>query len=531
MKIFLSLLVATGVSIAHSQTAITQLTDAAHSRGYISWVPVDNAKTYQIAFYDRSNPGSISLLLTTSSSFIKVDPSVFRIPNLAYKITALNFNNSVVGTSTPIVNAMPIGDPIEYEDICEKECDGTSYAYTMKAHARKVYDWGLDENGQPNYHLATVQLYPDDAYAYENEEDGTWVPFYQPIDANVWTNTIPSNHPYKQNINHQYDKVYLPANHVGVYLDATNAAVSSGWLVPKRFDQFSPFHGVSTVATADASMDVCSAPIGGVGLTWINFFNEHHDFVPYETANAFVGYEVTSLACHEAFEYEAPEGGGEGDDEGDIDEWFDELIADFAKEHDGEGGEGDGGGIGTGTTVTWREVLGSLADVSASTSPNGDFVTNVIYTNIHDNSQVAVVYRDANNAFAVNPRTPDLSAGLYTVTALTNNGKILPYYTDIAYSVPAPSLNDVSTLVVTPNPVVDQIVNFEVSSAQAASGVYFIHDINGTELATGSVSVAAKSTQDVSVDLSNVRISSYNVILSVLFNDGSALQQLVEIQP
>lgn len=119
--------------------------------------------------------------------------------------------------------------------------------------------------------------------------------------------------------------------------------------------------------------------------------------------------------------------------------------------------------------------------------------------------------------------SPDLPIGLYVVTALTDNGNVLPYYMDINFQVSRPSLSDFTEVLVTPNPIENGILRYSITSSYSSSFNYLIHDSYGNEIIAGQDSF--DQTGNFEIDLNNFQFTNNYIILSIIFPDGTIIQQ------
>lgn len=509
-----------------AQTSIQQITDPTKAQGYVCWQPVENATSYKIEYFDQSNPNNIILTLTTEVAYLKTDPAIYQTPGFGYKIVALQ-GTSVIGSTDP--NYQPPGAP-EDETVCQKICNGTSYAFGYNAFAEKHYTGELDGNGQPEYTLGNVRLETETAYREYDPANGITLPFYQAMSYSAY-NALPQGHPYTISqantaSGYDYDHIPLPLNHEGVYLDAYNSPVQSGWLIEKRFDQFEPFIGTFTSTTADAGMNICSADVTGSGSTWINFFNSYVDasgvqFWP--AANPFTGTTTTGnnddiMECYGQWE-NVVDGGV--DDE-DWHHWWENLVDAVADDQSELAGINGNNG-----NLSWTDFTSVYADLLTLNSASGESVGSIVFTNLHDPSQQAVLYKDRNNTLVVDRSSSALSNDAYRITLLSDQGSIMPLYSEITKSTPVPQTKDFSTLRIYPNPIQNGELVFDISAQGESSFQFFVHNTNGTliKAGTGTFNQDGACTIDKSVGTADPIL-----ILTILFNDGSVLQQNVQVQ-
>lgn len=502
-----------------AQDSFTQLTDPPKSMGYVSWMPIQNATQYSIEFFDASDPETVVKSFTTTVPYYKIDPALFHVPNTGYRISASNETSGTIATSDPVF--CNVTNPNDIVVVCEKECNGISYAYKFQGVAEKHYLAGVNnQTGEQNYYLGPLRVTTDFAYEYFNEDLGIFTPFYQAIQHNVW-DAIPSSHPYK--VGQMYEVLDLPANHTGIYRDAQNSVVDYGKLVEKKFDQFAPFYAGITPDNIDAGTNICNSAVAGPGASWLNFFNQYHEYITLPQSNPFTGSYISEMECIGAWE-DVSEGGEAVEDGNDLYDWLVELYQDFAK--DGHDINISNGG---GHSITWEELISALADVAHSTSVNGDYVSNLLFTNLVDNTKTANLYRSSSDRdFLVDESSTELPNGLYKVIGLTSNAKAIKFYLDISGSIQEPLIKDQSELVAYPNPVANNLLTFDIKGTVGSSGAYYVHDLNGQPILNGEFTLNA-SSETIKEDLSNYRISTNFIILSIIFEDGSVLQDLVEL--
>ena len=502
-KVILTILSIMELGFAFSQDPVTQLTDPPVARGYVSWMPVSGATQYRIEFFDASDTRTVITEFNTTGLYYKADPMLFHVPNMGYRIVALNNDGGVVATSDPVLYPP---NPTEYETVCERECNGISYAYRLR---------NIQEQDNPG---APHRITTDNAYEFYDEAQGLAIPFFQAIKQNVW-DVIPFIHPYKSG---NYETIYLPANHAGTYKDAEYNVVLSGMLVEKKFDQYDPFIGITTVEGADAGSNICNASMSIAGQNvWLDFFNNYREPGSPPQSNPFNGDTITQLECIGAWE-EDPEPGEPSEGE-DLNEWFEELLWDFITS------QNDLNTSNGGHPITWEGVISSFADVAGSSSGNGHFITNLLFKNLVNEEKTGNLYRTSHaEDFLVDRSSTDLPNGLYLVSGLTDNGKVFIFYMDISSSVQTPSMKDRSALVIYPNPITDNNLNFGLTGIEGASGVYYVHDLMGNPL-LNDVFTIGSSGLTVKEDLSPYEITTDFIILSVIFEDGSVLQEIVQI--
>lgn len=97
LTILLVSLMAMNVYTANTQ--IKQLIDPAVSRGYLTWVNVPTATSYKLEFFLNDASSTQIAQFEFDKNYIKVDPLLFTIPNIAYTITALSNNSTIVSTT------------------------------------------------------------------------------------------------------------------------------------------------------------------------------------------------------------------------------------------------------------------------------------------------------------------------------------------------------------------------------------------------------------------------------------------------
>lgn len=340
--------------ISLGQNSIQELTEPTKSRGYISWMPVTNANNYQINFYDLSNSNSNILSLSTNYNYIKLDPLILHLPNVYYVISALDNSSQIIYSSNPNYNVVnPEGDPV-YDVQCEKVCNGKTYAYKMTGQKKE-----LDDNINP---LGPMQILAQEAYAFQDEVTGVYVPLYQAMSQTVFDG-LSQYHPYKQYYPYNYTGytyVTLPTGHPGVYYDAAGDPVDKGLLISKKMDQFSYFDGKLTTESADAGYEICGNNLSGAGNSWINFFNTYVQDVTYPTTStAFSPFIMHNLQCVGAWEHTDENGNIEWGSGGEWTDWITELIQDFAKDH-----HNLNNGNNTGSTINWATLSSYFGDLA-----------------------------------------------------------------------------------------------------------------------------------------------------------------------
>lgn len=521
-----------------SSSPLAPLVEANKSRGFTTWLPVTDATSYSVEVYNKDRDGDLNLISTLSSehNYIHMDPLLLTIPDIYFQIKALN-NDRVMEVSDVNPNQMILGEAYDYDEMCRRTCDGKTVAWTMHSLARRHYTGQIDNNGNPVYTLGNKQLQLTTAYQYYDATSATYVPYWQAVSADVFgemsTNPL---HPYAQSTTGGYS-LYARRS-ISDYLspgvtfrDAQNNVVIDGWLIEKKLDQYDYMNMVWTYENADAGMDICSDavsddPVNGNIMPWVAFFNTYMnmDMInPPANVDQHFNNGVTpeTIVCSPAWTNSHDTG---VPDEG-WNNWFTNLyesVAEFEAELANYGMSGTGENLPV--PFTWNHVTNYINDFAAIVSEDGDHVTGIRINSITD-SRVEIDYVNRDGRFVVANSSGDVSVGLYAITLYTSDGNAIPSVLEFTNKLAGAKQSEFAKLTIAPSSVENKVLIATAEATQNAKAQIFVYDLLGEQIYTEAITLERGKAHETRVSIENVAMPMRQLRVSLVFRDGSVLQQ------
>lgn len=511
---------------SYAQTnGIYPLTDASKSRGFSVWQPIEGA-TYRVEIYQKDEGYQLIGSDQTANSYYHFDPLIFTVPGIGYKIIALSAQNpSIVLSESDIIEYNGIvGDPMDYHTICKATCDGRTYAWSMEAYGEINWLQQWDEMGNQAYTLGNIRLQLDGAAQYYNSQTGDYTPYWQPISQNNWDN-ISSTHPYKQILS-PYTDLYMklpvsPNLSDGPFFDASNNPVIDGKLVEKKLDQFNYMKHASTIESASATSYICSAPLTGFGLSWSNFFNQHMGELYNPVPTSVQPFALTvpdGVECLEA--YSSPDPWDDGEDWND---WVENLY-DAAREIEEELIDlTNGGGLSDGD-LNWGTVLQEFEQLCTIESTAGATINSVLIQSVIHPETYAIMQMDENSRLILKENSGDLTTGVHSIGLYTSDGNVLSSIMEFTHELPQAKLNEYNQLVIFPNPIEDRVLKLSVRSSKDSEAQLFVHNLFGDQVYSEYISLTDANEFIREIDVQNVQSPLYQLKVTLVFSDGSVLQ-------
>ena len=474
--------------------------------------------------------------MTTTKNYIQMDPLTFLIPNFGYMVSALDANG-VVHTTTPVYpNEAPPGENYGIAELYQKKCNGRTYAYEIRQWAHLIPTGGVDPlTGLPAYSLGNKRLSVNDTYQYYNPEIAAVNYYWQPISSNGWS-LYGSGHPYKAQgygtqqitlngelinvVDHPYKKVQIDydlVNNHGPFIDASGAAVTNGFLVEKKMDQFSYMAATPTIATSSAEL-AANAQIQG----WIDFYNSYHAPWSVPATNGFNVPTTSALACVNAYGPVIP-----GSDEGTGEQWHDwytDLIASVA---DAEADLNGGGGMsGTGGS-SWDEFATKFNALKNTPSPDNEMINGVALSSVSfDGANAYFNTKNSNGvSFDLVENNGRFNQGLYNLMLFTPAGDPFLTYFELTNEIQEAKLKDFVTVQINPNPVTNDLLKIDFMAMKDVQGQLYVHNLNGDLIVSKSISLLRNIALSDVINIASVASPMFQLRVSVVFNDGSIIQQ------
>ncbi len=520
----LTLLFLIGFQKFNAQNNITLATDPTKTMGYTYWEPVSGASSYEVKTFAPS-VNEENLLLSTSltqSNFFQFDPLFLMVPGANFEINALNTNGTVIGSSDNI-DCVSVGW-LAADWLCYEHCNGVSYAYRITSY--QSYQWLADGTIGPD----EIYLEVSNAPHYQNPNIALQIPYWQAISATAWLNLQVnySSHPYVNAALSPSGPYYtMPISNApnsGPFYDISNTPVveANSILIEKKMDQFQHF---GTASTAGSGLllgsTVCGMPFNGVGNTWVNYINSNGlSNVTMPTApNAFTGTIVTALECNPSINgsvYDTNTGQYDGYWGEWLSEVYDELfIVDDLLD-------------GMGTTINWEnltELVEGLGDIDLG-AVGGEIVgVSINSLNLDENRIVEFVKYDLGESLRLKEANKELSPGLYGMYIYTSTGEALPFFFEINAEIPIPDDKDFVEVEIAPNPVQGNDLTLFFNSTKELNSNIFVHNMYGEILFSDSYVISDGANDMVHFDLSDKSTPLNQVIVTVIFPDGSVIQK------
>ena len=535
VKIVFSLFSLSQNSFSQAIQAIQELIDPAKSRGYIAWNEVDSADVYAVKIYEKTDSVTYSMISKTDvdHTFFQLDNLLFFTPNMYYTVSAYTGATQVLITESDYTACVPVFDPTVQgligdgpysEEICNKVCNGSSYAWTLSAWQE------MNSNGTPTPY---VRLRANGAVVSYDEELN-YVPYWQPI-STLFYNNLSGSHPYKAtNIGAQpgnenyfkytrtFDIPYNP-DHQYTYLDHNGNPVlpGQGFLIEKKMDEFDIFSGVTTdlVPTGES---VCGLTFSGSG-SFIDTYNSGYD--PNHLNPMSYDWDGTSIAptgleCP-SYGYGPIPGSGEPSDK----DWYQNLKDEVTRMNNDQQGNGSGSGLVL--PDNWRDFATYFSSLVDIVSSEGDSLAGITIKAIQDSTFAVQYVKNTNGELELVSTRGKLSPGVYPMYIYTTNGMVFPIFYEFNKVLPEAKKKDFVDLTVAPNPVgVDNNLNLVISPTRGMGCQIVVFDLHGTVLYNEQVTLTTNQVLnktylvDGDYPLNQVRVS-------LVLDDGSVIQETV----
>ncbi len=503
LTILLVSLMAMNVYTANTQ--IKQLIDPAVSRGYLTWVNVPTATSYKLEFFLNDASSTQIAQFEFDKNYIKVDPLLFTIPNIAYTITALSNNSTIVSTTTNVVNKLPV-NPTTWVDDCSYTCNGRTYAWKLTAGGRAEIP-------------AEERLQLSNVYQYYDAESGVATPYWQAMSTSSY-NSLPGGHPYKQQTFTGIDEQYLYRRMLinssmfsgpTPYRDKFNNPVSDGFLIEKKLDEFTHLNGSMTVETAVPNTDICA--VNDINY-WKNFFNQYVDLNPVNIPSSVEPFAYTvpvGVECLETYDHTGVTSGDVLDN--DWNAWVKELYesVDYTEEAIGSSSSSGHGKLFNELISQFNQLL--------NTSFSGDSVSFIVLESIDKrNFSEAIIKKDVNGYYLLYS-TGLFQKGLYNISFRSAKGNVFPTVFKISSDLVVTQLKEDVDVIAYPNPIVNDQLNLKIDSKQALLARLLLSDNEGNLIINEEIKLK-NGISNYTYDLSSIKNSNY-LVLNVVYPDGS----------
>ncbi len=474
---------------------LTSVINPAHSRGYICWNSIPNAK-YEVKLLQKDSLGNFYQVgkKTTTNNYARLEKSNYTDQSgLYYSIVAYETNNNSVITESDEQVYTP---PNSYSNlICEVDCNGSNYSWNLQI--REVNSYGNNVMSLKS------------AYAYFDAQDDEAVPYYVAMSLATYQE-LPQGHPYKYSGTDNtlaYKTISIPTIGGPFYTasGSTIAAGSPGYLIEKKMNQFEYMGNGITTGNPDPNV-LCNGGEGNL-TAMINYFNSYTNIsqlqAPYSPGP--FGIIPNQLECDGS-------GIGPGNSGPDLTPNFLNSTHNLVNNLVCEG----------------LELCEYLLCIGIDCSDNtigsiNDIVSGLVIEQFNDNSQNYTFDLKSNTTnFSV---LQNLPTGLYQITAFGNYGEIYPFYVEHINPDYRPQEKDYVNMTLLPTLIEDDQLNVSISSEIDVSATVQVQSLNGDIHYTEVVNL--KSTIDkplfVTINTSNIPYNQLKV--NLIFSDGSLIQK------
>lgn len=499
-KIIFAFICATSIGInAQSQGAISCI-QPLKSNGYISWAktPTSNYKVNVYLIRPNNSPQLVSSTNCVSNYF-RFDSQQLTTPDLYYTIAEYSSRGALISEGHP----EKIGDTPPPSPYCSIDCNGLRESYRLSLMQRS--------NG------TTFLMASDNAGI--DTPTGQHTPYYQAISTVNYEQFDPS-HPYRlatattSGVVYARDHIQINANTPGgPFYDAQNSMVTSGWLVEKKMDKYAHMNGVNT-GNYQSSTDWCEANIG----TGTSIFNAHID----QSSVPIILYPMTSEQL-----------------------WFAPAPIDSTI-YEEDGGQHDTlfyrlpkltcstnyGGVISGT-MDYDDLVEEMIDcflgadsvlIDCITDVGNGFggtIDGFTFESINADLKFNATFGSNNGRIVLRESSGRFTPGLYRVNIFSKNGHIVPKYQ--VFGV-APVIAREVRIGITPNPIVNSTLVFNVETNQDVRASIVVRKLDGTILLRESVNLVTQRALSRSVSIRGT-VPYNQVIVAVELEDGTVIQE------
>lgn len=510
------------VSFSQSTDGLKSVILPAKNRGYLNWVG-DGSPKYKIEIFELVNDEYILLSSKiTEDNYTKMSPVLFTLPNVSYRISSMNADETIVTVGDVIPNDVPV-NPGGLEEICTIKCNGRSYAWSLRNWQKTVSD---GEGGQ----IPTSKIVEFNGAVKDYDPNtGIEVPYYQAFSTVAW-NALPNNHPYKRITNNNgignepnqylYDQFDItPGLGGGPFYDKNNVQINEGVAVAKKMDQFDPMRHWLTPENVDPNL-ICLAPISGSG-SWVNFFNQHGEGTLGSGVTS--DWETYFPTTSEIYCVSSGSMGGGGLTPGNFGHTVVDAIDFFECLQSATSTTNEG--------TTYTTLLPCLSNFIIASGNNDNLVSGIAFKSILDNSTNVQFTNDNGRVKLLTERKDaKFDKGLYYCNIYNENEGIVPSVIEFMADVKALEASELVTLLIAPNPVVTTKLEFQVSTVEEVPTQVRVYNLSGELVYSASETVSQDNDLFISIDISNVSTPYNQLRVSLIFEDGSVIQQTALIE-
>lgn len=315
------------------------------------------------------------------------------------------------------------------------------------------------------------------------------------------------NHPYVvensgSGAGRLYRKIEIPQNSNATYRDKDNFVVNNGYLIEKRLDQYANRNGQKSTSFHDP---LCGPTINA--NSWADFFDSNLD-------PSFGG--ATPIVSNWQYYFPSNE----------------ELVCQPS-------GPTTGPSVPVFNLAQYAKKLKKFTECAEASllpfpfpcdkilmgfnaftiSPIGDTSDYSVSFEVSDRGDDSTVFKIKGGA---NNENFEIKKGLYYLTAFTDDGLVIPTVIDFISSKPITPYSHYSKLKINSNPIIDQILNFDLIDSEGELKSIRLYDIYGNLLYSEN-----SSDKDISRMVDLRASSSVLFVLSVVYPDGSVIQETI----
>lgn len=511
---------AMGTSAIGQVEEVQLVTEPQYASGFLGWLEVAEADSYQINIIQDDGTGTVSVLSTVSTSelYTHIDPSLFSIGDTGYEVLALDANGELIDDSGEVWPAAD--DPLGTEIMCEETCVGNSYAWKLVCYGQITSQSMVNGNVVNNIGHRYLKL--QNAFQFYDNSTGDFTPYWQAVSDNGWLNMVQNQSPYVANNTGQQESdgsfhygayVKESLNNLtqgGPFYDENGFSLSDGMLIQKKLDEFTGFHGVTTSQSSQFGNTECTFNTQG----WINFFNLHNtaDMTNWPANLTWFNGTTTptGLACTSSGSSGGNTPGGTlgGGPSG----WWKDLYKKVELSSDlvNTGGSGN----------TWADFVRHHEDillVGGGTEPS---VVEISIKSLTTDGIEVGMEEVGDNDIRLTRSKGQLVPGLYQVTLYTDDGNAILGYYGIDFNMPQAEESQFATISASPNPIENGQINLTMDFVKDLSGQLIVHDINGNILHSEAVNESrGEHTRRI-----NVQTQMVQLYVSLVLSDGSLAQ-------
>jgi len=478
------------------------------ANGYISWIKQPTSE-YKVNVYEIHSSSTPLLVFSTNctNNYYQFSSNQLTNPNLYYTISEYDSNGKLIKESNPAA----IGTNPPPTALCYMDCNGLKESYRLSLMERA--------NG-------TTFLKASDDAGTGDPSIGQFSPYYQAISSVSYAQLDPL-HPYRfatsttSGIVYARDHIQINANTPGgPYYDAQNNMVTNGWLIEKKMDKFIHFDGTNT-GNYQSTTDWCEVNIGLGSST----FNAHMDpttmpsVINPATSDQrwFVGPPIDSVihgpdGDHDTTIYHIPTqltcsttyGGWNGTDIPSEYGAFMDLMIDC---------------FGLPDSLMFGCITG-IGDIEDGSGFGGTF-QGLTFESVNAKVPFSATIGYTNGVAGVTETKGTFSPGLYRVNLFLKNGIVVPRYQVLGVKQASPLVVDIN---IKPNPIVNSVLDFEVTSDKNAQANLVVQKLDGTTISSETINLVAKTPLSRSISITG-SVPYKQVLISVILPDGTIIQK------